>query len=104
MSIGRGVALSTNTPDYVLYSYENCYVLKHAAHLDLDTSTSSFSVYDGHGGFGSALNMETLVAAAERRNTPLEHFENLRLLCLPPLSSEKSTLRYDAFTTPSKQN
>ncbi|KAL7218477.1 hypothetical protein ACSBR2_011689 [Camellia fascicularis] len=45
---------------------------KHAAHLDLDTSTSSFSVYDGHGGFGSALNMETLVAAAERRNTPLE--------------------------------
>ncbi|XP_028105295.1 probable protein phosphatase 2C 21 [Camellia sinensis] len=44
----------------------------HAAHLDLDTSTSSFSVYDGHGGFGSALNMETLVTAAERRNTPLE--------------------------------
>ncbi|THG06191.1 hypothetical protein TEA_019776 [Camellia sinensis var. sinensis] len=29
-------------------------------------------VYDGHGGFGSALNIETLVAAAERRNTPLE--------------------------------
>ncbi|KAI8001550.1 hypothetical protein LOK49_LG09G00827, partial [Camellia lanceoleosa] len=58
------------SPASLILMEELAYV--HAAHLDLDTSTSFFSVYDGHGGLGSALNMETLVATVERRDTPLE--------------------------------